>query len=124
MATKPAVKTVLDEHTNASAGCVVIQWSGLTKATDDDGAPVEFGAFADRSVQVTGTFGTGGSVRIEGSNDGTNYAVLTDPQGNAIEKDAASIEIVSERPLYVRPRITAGDGTTAINVILLMRRGR
>jgi hypothetical protein len=51
--------------------------------------------FADRAIQVGGTFGAGGTVVIEGSIDGTNYVTLTDPQGNAISKTAAAIEEIA-----------------------------
>jgi len=122
MATRTATTTVLDQDTNNAAGCVLVAWAGLTFASTDEGSPLEFGAFADRSVQVTGTFGSGGSVRIEGSNDGVNYAVLTDPQGNALDITSAKIEAISELVRYVRPRITAGDGTTSLACTMMLRR--
>lgn len=100
----------------------IVAWSGLTQATLDDGDPYECPGNADRSVQVTGTLGTGGSVRIEGSNDGTNYAPLTDPQGNALDITTLKIETVTELTRYIRPRITAGDGATNLAVTLLARR--
>jgi len=77
---------------------------------------------ADRSVQVTGTFGAGGNLRIEGSNDGTNYSALTDPQGNALDFTATKIEGVLELTRYIRPRATAGDGTTSLTVTMILRR--
>lgn len=97
----------------------VIAWSGLLNT--DDGAPVEMVPYADRSVQVNGTFGTGGNCRLEGSLDGTNYYPLTDPQGNALDVGAAKIEAVSELVRWIRPRITAGDGTTNLTCTLLVR---
>jgi hypothetical protein len=78
--------------------------------------------FIERCVTVHGTFGAGGSITIQGSNDGTNWFALTDPQGNALTKTAAAIEQVLESPLYIRPLVTAGDGTTSLTVILLCRR--
>jgi len=100
--------------------CHVIQWSGLLNT--DDGTPIEMPGSADRSIQITGTFGAGGTIVFEGSNDGTNYASLTDPQGNAISKTAAGIEAIAELTRYVRPRVTAGDGTTNLVATLLVRR--
>lgn len=97
----------------------VVAWVGL--ANGDDGDPVQLGAFSDRSVQFSGTFGSGGTVVLEGSNDGVNYVVLTDPQGNSISKTSASLEAVAESTRYVRPRVTAGDGTTSINVHMFLR---
>lgn len=100
-----------------------VQWAGLTQATLDDGAPFEGPDYADRSVQVQGTIGAGGNVRIEGSNDGSNYVVLTDPQGNALDIVAAGrIEQIQEITRLVRPRITAGDGTTNLTVTMYGRR--
>lgn len=99
--------------------CVVATWPGM--ANGDDGQPIELANFADRSVQVTGTFGVGGNVRIEGSLDGTNYAPLTDPQGNALDINGAKIEAITELVRYVRPRVTAGDGTTSITVTMLLK---
>lgn len=100
----------------------ISSWTGLTQATADDGEAFEMPGAADRSVQVVGTFGAGGSVRLEGSNDGTNYAVLSDPQGNALDITTAKIEAITELTRYIRPRVTAGDGTTALAVTVLVRR--
>ena len=97
----------------------IFTWADIPNG--DDGTPVELAQWADRSVQVTGTFGAGGSVRIEGSNDGTSYAPLTDPQGNDIDIASAKIEALSELVRYVRPRVTAGDGTTSLTVTLLVK---
>lgn len=107
MATRAAVMT------NQDMRSVTVTWSGLTNASTDDGTPVEFADYADRSIQVQGTIGAGGNLRIEGSNDGTNYVVLTDPQGTALNFVAAgTLEQVQEMTRFLRPRITAGDGTT------------
>ena len=97
----------------------LISWTGLLNG--DDGAPIQYGAFADRSVQFVGTFGAGGTIVLEGSNDGTNYVTLTDPQGNNISKNAASIEMVAEATRFIRPRVTAGDGTTNLQCHLFVR---
>lgn len=101
----------------------VVAWEEIPNG--DSGAPLEMPGSNVRSVQVGGTFGAGGTVVIEGSNDGTNYVTLTDPQGNAISKTSAAIEAIQEVPRYIRPRVTAGDGTTAVDVhLILVRRGR
>ena len=100
----------------------LVTWSGLLNS--DDGARVTLTDFPDRTVQIVGTFGAGGSVNFEGSNNGTDWAVLTDPQGNPITKTAAAMEFVTETPRYVRPRVTGGDGTTDLSVILFARTPR
>ena len=97
----------------------LILWSPL--ALGDDGEPVAMPDFADRTVQVAGTFGAGGAVAVEGSLDGLTWATLTDPQGNALSITAAKIEAISEAVLYVRPRVTGGDGTTSLTIHLLAK---
>jgi hypothetical protein len=99
----------------------VVAWTPLT-TTNADGGPFAMPGWADRSVQIGGTFGVGGTVVIEGSIDGTNYITLTDPQGNGISKTAAAIEAISELVRFLRPRVTAGDGTTSITVTMIARR--
>lgn len=107
-----------------------IIWSGFT-ANGDIGTPVRFGAFSDRCVQVYGSFGTGGEITLQGSNDPranpdhADYAssvwfTLTDPQGNNIVKNAAAGEAITELPEWVRPRATAGSGAS-IDVAMFMR---
>lgn len=99
------------------------QWAGLTQASADTGAPAELPDYADRSVQIEGTLGVGGTVVIEGSNDGTNYVLLTDPQGNNLTITAVNrMEQVQEITRFIRPRVTAGDGATSFTVTLYGRR--
>lgn len=107
MATRAVVTT------NQDMRSVTMTWSGLTNASADDGTPVELADYADRSIQVQGTIGAGGNLRIEGSNNAVDYVVLTDPQGTALNFVAAgTLEQVQEMTRFIRPRITAGDGTT------------
>lgn len=101
-------------------GAALVTWTGLLNG--DTGAPVFLPDYPDRTVQVTGTFGVGGSVTLQGSNAGVTYAALTDPQGNAITKTAAAIETVTETPKYTQPNVTAGDGTTSLTVTMFCRR--
>lgn len=98
----------------------LITWTGLLNG--DTGAPTDWVDFADRCLQVTGTFGAGGSVTIQGSNDGTNWSALSDPQGNALTFTSSKLEQALELPRYVRPSVTAGDGTTSLEVTLCMRK--
>lgn len=98
---------------------ILVTWTPLQNG--DDGDAIPFSQYTDKSVQVTGIFGVGGSVAFEGSNDGVNWSVLTDAQGNDLNFAAAKIELVSEATFRVRPRVTAGDGTTSISVTLLAR---
>jgi len=115
------VKGTLAPSPNSNDGSLVIaQWTAVLNA--GDGTPAELGDFADKSVQVTGTFGVGGSISLEGSNDGTNYVILTKPGGTAATLTAAGLIAIVESTRFVKPVVTAGDGTTSLNVTLLARR--
>lgn len=114
MATK-----VLNTTATGATQTTVVSWLAL--ANGDDGAPSGFSHYGDKSVQVIGTFGAAGNLRIEGSNDGSNWGVLTDPQGNALDFTAAKIEAVSELTRFIRPRVTAGDGTTSLSVFMFLK---
>jgi hypothetical protein len=102
--------------------CRRAAWVGL--ATGDDGAPIDWSAFADKSVQVFGTFG-GATVTLQGSNDEgpvpTNWTVLTDMQGNALNFTTAALEQVSENTCWVRPVVTGG-AASGITIQMLLRR--
>jgi len=98
----------------------IATWSGLLNG--DVGDYFQFTDWADRCVQVSGVFGTGGTVVLEGSNDGTNWNTLSDMNGNAMSYTAAVIKQMNEAPLYVRPHVTGGDGTTSLVVVLVARK--
>lgn len=94
-------------------------WDTLT-TTNADGAPQSAHRFADKSIQVTGTFGAGGTLLIQGSNDGgATWATLADPNGNALSITAAKIETILENVQLIRPFVSAGDGTTDLDVTMV-----
>jgi hypothetical protein len=76
----------------------------------------------DRSVQVVGTFGTGGTCVIEGSNNGVNWTVLKDHLANTLSFTAAGIQSIDQITRFIRPRVSGGDGTTSLTVIMHVRR--
>lgn len=102
-----------------SLDVAVTTWSALLAG--DDGEPVRLAVFSDRSVQVSGTFG-GASVTIGGSNDGVTYHALTDTAGDALSVTAACLKQIVELPIWIKPRIFGGDGTTNLTVVLAGRR--
>ena len=75
--------------------------------------------FANRSVQVSGTFGTGGSVSIMGSYDNATFAELTDVFGTELTFTEAGSAVIHNLPPYVRPEVTAGDAGTDLTVTLI-----
>jgi hypothetical protein len=100
----------------------MVRWDGLLNG--DDGQPIDLGAYADRTIQVLGTPGVGGNLKVEGSllpepTLDADFATLTDPQGNLLDVTGAKIEAVSEATRWLRPHITAGDGSTNFSIILL-----
>lgn len=102
-----------------------LSWSPLTQTGADDGAAYSAFPFADRSIQVVGTFGAGGTLVIEGSNVPSpsvagDWVTLTDPQGNPLSFTTARLEQVSEYTRWIRPRVTGGDGTTSLTVHMLI----
>mgnify|MGYP001171422070 CR=1 FL=1 len=99
---------------------VIVTWGPM--ATGDTGAPIgrDLLDYADRSIQATGTFG-GATLSVQGSNDGTNYAALTDGNGTAIALAAAGIEQIYEVTRMQRPAVTGGAGV-AITATLFARR--
>ena len=109
------IPTISEVATDGSAHMVV--WTPLTTA-NADGTRVQVNRYPDKTVQVDGTFGASGKVTIQGSNDGTTWATLSDPQGSSLVISSAGIKAISENPLYIRP-LAEGDGTTALNVRLL-----
>lgn len=94
-------------------------WGSLTTG-DATGDSVEMPGAADRSVQIVGTFSTA-TVTVQGSNDGTNWFPLTDPQGNNIAKTADALEQIMETVRYIRPVATSADGSTDVVVVLFSR---
>lgn len=104
--TDPGVKSVY-----------IVTWAAIGDA--DTCTAVPMSGASDRSVQITGTFGAA-TILLQGSNDGTNFVVLTDPQGNAISKTTAAIEQISEITRYIKPSTSGGTGS-AITVTVLLK---
>jgi hypothetical protein len=68
-------------------------------------------------TQVSGTLGSGGSVQIEGSNDGFTWTKLS-PAALTSGLPAFFAALgANERPKYVRPNCTAGDATTNLTIV-------
>jgi len=104
----------------SSSAVIVVRWDGLLNG--DVGDDVSFPPDADITFQVFGTFGAGGSISLEGTNESTptNRNILNDSRGgaNPVTLTAAGVKQVLESVLWVRPRVTAGDGTTSLTVIM------
>lgn len=106
---------------------LVIEWKdpdGTALLQGDDGAWVLLGHYNDKSLHVYGVFG-GATVTFEGSNEDpptTGNAVgLRTPSETLISFTAKDIRQVLENPLFVRPKVAGGDGTTDLGVRLVCR---
>lgn len=110
--------TVPGSFTMPAFGVVRAIW---TLANGDDGTPLDAIGWPDKTVSVRGTFGAAGSVTIEGGDAvSPTYSALNDSrgEGNALTFTAADTRTILENPGKIRPRVTAGDGTTAITVVI------
>jgi len=129
----------VNHHGAILPGVLLVTWPAM--ANGDTGQPFVCPDKSEKSVQATGTPGAGGSCTIQGSNAqafqstltggaaagvAPGYASLNDPQGNvltfaAADITAGKIEEVLENPLVIRPNVTAGDGTTAVTIRMVVR---
>ena len=99
---------------------IIVKWTGLL--LNDTGKSYVMPYFSEKTVQVEGTFGTGGKCALQGSLmvSTPTFQTLNDPQGNVLEIAAAKIEAVLENVYQIRPNIIAGDGTTTLTCYLLL----
>lgn len=106
-----------DTYVVNEQGTIDIVWAGILNG--DSGLPVSIQqGFWKLSIQAAGTFGAAGSVALEGSNDGVNYSAIKDVNNTTVAMTDTSmwrVEVVSK---FLRPRATAGDGTTALVISL------
>lgn len=102
-------------------------WSPLLNG--DTGTFEQLSRYPVHSVTFAGTFGAGGTIVLEGSDDGVNFFTLTAEGGQAaptvdriISATAADrFDFANVVPLHIRPRVTGGDGSTSLTVTLISR---
>lgn len=107
--------------TSGSVDLIGISWGPMKFG--DVAVPIISGSIVDHSIQVEGTFGAGTSVTLSGSNDGQNYHALTDPYGTTVAINTAAIKQTTEVTSWIKPAITAGDGTESLTITVSVRRG-
>lgn len=86
-------------------------WTGIGNGQVGTLVPFRSGKV---SLQVTGTFGSGGSIKLQGSNDLINWWDLT-PTALTSAGGFAALG-ANEKPRAIRPSCTAGDTTTNLTV--------
>ena len=109
-------------RSNVSGRVHRFTWLGLLNG--DDGQLVSIPGAADMTFQVFGTFGAGGAIILEGSCEAdppSNFFQIRDGGDNVISFNAADGEMTAAIAVFIRPRVTGGDGTTNLTAILLAR---
>ena len=101
---------------------MIVTWPAM--ANGDTGQPLHIPHTADKTVQVLGTFGAGGTAVIKGSNhlktEVQTYATLHKVDLSALSYTVAGIDVIIENPNLIRPEVT-GDGTTSLDVIICLK---
>lgn len=100
----------------------VILWEGL--GAGSLGQPVHVAFFADKTVQVTGIFGSGEEVVIEGTVcpelAGASWEPLSDRSGAPLVFSLPRLCGVGAEVSFLRPRVKGGSGDTRLSVYLLV----
>ncbi len=99
------------------------RYTWVNLANGDTGQPISVPGAADMTVQVHGTWGTGGTLIIQGSLEATpsNWFTARDGGDNLISFTSADGEMLVNLLAHIRPKVTAGDGDTDFTVILFVR---
>lgn len=103
--------------TSPERDALLITWESMADGSVPKvGDAATVGQWRSKCVQVSGTFGVGGSLSMEGSNDGVVWSTLSDIDLGLITITAAAMHQIWESPRFIRPNLTAGDGTTDLLV--------
>lgn len=112
--------TIYPQITYPEKGVVKILWETVGGA--DTGAAECTARYSDKTVQVTGTWGTSTVLTIQGSNDGTNFVTLEDVDPTfvwgtggvtgalSVTALPAALAVVKENPMYIRVITASGTG--------------
>jgi hypothetical protein len=99
-------------------------WSGLLNG--DTGAPAPiFGSQEIIVMIASGTLGAGGNILWQGSFDGLLWFSFSTKIGTPATLNQTALltpSVTQERAMYIRPNVTAGDGTTTLVAQALCRR--
>lgn len=100
-------------------------WETLT-TTNPTGVGIRLPALGDKTVQATGNFAGSASIGIQGSNDSTDgsdgtWFSLEGPADSALAFTAAGGDVIKENPLWIRPLLSSGNGSTDIDVTVICR---
>lgn len=92
----------------------------------DESNDLDIFNYPEKTIEVSGTFGAGGTINIRGKN--ITSATVTDylalhradkPQTNLTGLTAVILAGVVEDPRFVKADVSAGDGTTALTITVI-----
>lgn len=108
---------IINRHT------IVLQWGGVNKIVQGDTCTADqsVGGAGLKSVQIEGNFG-GGTVAIQGSNDGVTFETLLDASNSAISKTSAALVQILTPSLWIQPVLTGGNGSTSLMITIIALR--
>lgn len=93
------------------------EWPSLL--TGENGDAASLSKWPTKSIHVSGTTGAGGSINVQGSNDGVNWFTLDESPGDALATMAPGIKNILQNTKFIRPAVVSGDGTTNLRVIII-----
>jgi hypothetical protein len=111
--------TVIKNFDTGTIRGKIVHWDLITEA--DTPAAYEVSGFADKSIDINGTFG-GGTIAIHGANHPTSavYSVLTDPNdGDITLIGADKIKVALQHTSWIKPIRTGGAGMDVDITMLL-----
>ena len=95
-----------------------VLWETVT--CGDVGDSFEVPTWASQGyVQAIGTFNSE-TLTMQGSNDGTNWFTVTDPNNNAVTFTAAGGKPIAHFPRYLRPSFSGSSGGD-LDITLILR---
>lgn len=120
----PVVKPeIYQAPTDDNVKLIRVVWPNM--GDGDIGEPVQLGRYADRSVQVSGTYGTGGKVQFQGSLDADPNTAQWDPavyDTNGLPMEVSDYKIRQVVPLCLWHRpVVSGDATTNLTVTMFCK---
>lgn len=125
MADIAAVQVALEIVTGKPSSTKVVTWEALT-STNSRGSAVKVADFAEIVAFFYGTIGTA-TVFLEGAPQPTpvdaDFKTLFDTQQAALSFSAipANPRVVLTMPTFIRVNTSGADGTTDVDVVLLLR---
>lgn len=103
---------------NTVNGALLLTWEALGNA--DSGAGYALPFAAEITAQVIGSFSSA-TVKLQGSNNGTDWFDLTKKGGtSAASVTSAGGFAVNEAPAFIRPS-TSGGSSTDVDVIVAVK---